>query len=390
VSRRAGASTASTLLAGGLVGLAAGGLGYLLTHRRVARASLAQANDGRATSAEERDAAAAPRVVAARRLYAGSAALAASVLVDSAMEHYRGGFYNPVMYVAPMASALTVAVSGAAAAGVGAPLQTGTPVYAAATLTGLVGSALHTYNISKREGGWRWHNLFYGAPLAAPMGLVFGGLFGLAADRLLRSDRPLPKVLGMPLGEALAVGSATGLVGTAAEAGLLHFRGAFHDPYMFLPLTVPPLAALTLTGSLLAPGSVAARSAGFALRLTEALGFAGVGFHAFGIKRNMGGWRNWSQNVQQGPPLPAPPSFTGMALAGRAGLALLEAHGSRSQAVRGARLETAPSQSSQGEPGQESRREALRSQPAQREPGHESERELGREPPRPEPRRGEL
>ena len=35
----------------------------------------------------------------------------------------------------------------------------------------------------------------------------------------------------------------------------------------------------------------------------------------------MGGWRNWSQNVLNGPPLPAPPSFTGLAMAGLAALA---------------------------------------------------------------------
>jgi hypothetical protein len=37
----------------------------------------------------------------------------------------------------------------------------------------------------------------------------------------------------------------------------------------------------------------------------------------------MGGWRNWSQNIQAGPPLPAPPSFTGLALVGLAALNLL-------------------------------------------------------------------
>ena len=62
------------------------------------------------------------------------------------------------------------------------------------------------------------------------------------------------------------------------------------------------------------------------LRLTMLLGFAGVGFHAYGVSRNMGGWRNWSQNVLNGPPLPAPPSFTGLALAGLAALGLLEDH----------------------------------------------------------------
>jgi hypothetical protein len=61
------------------------------------------------------------------------------------------------------------------------------------------------------------------------------------------------------------------------------------------------------------------------LRLTAAMGVVGVAFHAFGVHRNMGGWKNWRQNVLNGPPLPAPPSFIGLALAGLAALALLEA-----------------------------------------------------------------
>ena len=46
----------------------------------------------------------------------------------------------------------------------------------------------------------------------------------------------------------------------------------------------------------------------------------------YGVARNMGGWRNWRQNVLNGPPLPAPPSFTGLALAGLAALGLMEDH----------------------------------------------------------------
>ena len=34
----------------------------------------------------------------------------------------------------------------------------------------------------------------------------------------------------------------------------------------------------------------------------------------------MGGWRNWSQNMLNGPPLPAPPAFTALAIAGLAAL----------------------------------------------------------------------
>ena len=62
------------------------------------------------------------------------------------------------------------------------------------------------------------------------------------------------------------------------------------------------------------------------LRLTALVGFLGAGFHVFGVSRNMGGWRNWSQNILNGPPIPAPPSFTGLALAGLAALGLIEEH----------------------------------------------------------------
>jgi hypothetical protein len=40
----------------------------------------------------------------------------------------------------------------------------------------------------------------------------------------------------------------------------------------------------------------------------------------------MGGWRNWTQNVLSGPPLPAPPSFTALALTGLTALSLAKRH----------------------------------------------------------------
>jgi hypothetical protein len=61
---------------------------------------------------------------------------------------------------------------------------------------------------------------------------------------------------------------------------------------MFLPVTLPPIAA-GLTAASLAIGSrELARAAGWWLRLTAALGLIGSGFHAYGVSRNMGDWRN--------------------------------------------------------------------------------------------------
>jgi len=118
--------------------------------------------------------------------------------------------------------------------------------------------------------------------------------------------------------------ASAGLAGTVAEAGLLHLRGAFHNPGMFLPVVVPPTAAGLLGMALFRSGEAVRGAAKFCLRLTALLGFVGVGFHAYGVSRNMGGWGNWSQNILNGPPLPAPPSFTGLALAGLAALSMIE------------------------------------------------------------------
>jgi hypothetical protein len=272
------------------------------------------------------DLTAAGRQRAFRQLNAGAAALSFSVVADSALEHYRGGFYNPAMFIAPTVSGIALATSLSAAAGTPRRTRLRDVIFGAATLTGMIGTGFHTYNISKRIGGWSWDNLFYGAPLAAPAGITAAGLFGLAASRALvdeRRTRP-PTLLGFPAGPLLAGGAALGLLGTAAEAGLLHFRGAFQDPFMFLPVTIPPLAALSLGAAMLEPTGGRAKIASGMLWSTVALGFVGMGFHAYGVQRNMGGWYNWTQMIQQGPPIPAPPSFTGMALAGLAALEMMK------------------------------------------------------------------
>jgi hypothetical protein len=93
---------------------------------------------------------------------------------------------------------------------------------------------------------------------------------------------------------------------------------------MLVPVTVSPVAAVLLGRATLKPSATNRWLAGWWLRITAAAGIVGAGFHACGVHRNMGGWRNWRQNILNGPPLPAPPSFTGLALAGLAALTLSE------------------------------------------------------------------
>jgi hypothetical protein len=263
---------------------------------------------------------------AARQLNLGAALLALAVLADSAVEHYRGSYHNKAMY-APLASA-TLALGGSLHGTLdrrAARHPVRDAIYALAAVTGIAGLGFHAYNINKRPGGWSWLNLFYAAPIGAPFALTLSGFLGRGAEkaRALNESRPT-SALGLPLQRTLAAVSAAGLAGTVGEAALLHFRGAYHNPAMVLPVGVPPVAATLLAAAAVSPNRRTHRLARAWLKLTAFLGFAGVGLHAVGVARNMGGWRNWSQNVLNGPPLPAPPSFTGLALTGLAALSLIE------------------------------------------------------------------
>jgi hypothetical protein len=264
-------------------------------------------------------------VIAARDLSGAAAMLAFSVLTDSAIEHYRGAYHNPAMYVAPLASAVSLANSVHAAV---KPEVTGAGRLALSGLTfstGMVGLSFHLFNVAKREGGMNHLHLFYGAPLLAPAASAASGLAGLAAAQLVAEaeEGSRPTLLGQPAGTVIGLGAAASMLATAAEAALLHFRGAFHDPFMFVPVTVPPLTAATLAAACFTPSL--RRAARVLLRLTAVVGVAGAGFHIYGVSRNMGGFYNWSQNLLNGPPIPAPPSFTGVALAGLAAVRLMEA-----------------------------------------------------------------
>ncbi len=145
-----------------------------------------------------------PALKAGRRLNRAAGILAAAVLLDSAMEHYRGSFHNKAMVAPLISSSLSLLAN-------------------------------------------KWLNLFYGAPIAAPAALSLSGMLGYLAERS-RENEPheSPTILGLPAGRVIAAITAVGLCATAAEAGLFHFRGAYHDKAMFLPVTIPPAAAAIL------------------------------------------------------------------------------------------------------------------------------------------------
>ena len=264
-----------------------------------------------------------------RMIHGAAAMLATSVLADSGIEHDRGQYHNPAMFLPLVSSTLSILASldGATRDEKRAhPLRLAS--YGIAMTVGLLGTGFHLYNITKKPGGISWENLFYQAPIGAPAALSLSGLLGLAAEGIRHetTDRP-PTLLGLPAAPALAALTSLGLLGTTAEVALLHFRGNFQNPAMYLPVLLPPIAAALTGDAALRPDRRPRPQAKLWLGITAALGVAGVAFHAYGTSRYMGGFKNWRQNVLDGPPLPAPPSFSGLALAGLAALALLERHG---------------------------------------------------------------
>lgn len=256
-----------------------------------------------------------PSRAPARAAALGSALLGASVLADAGIEHFKGNYANRAMYVAPTAAGVGIA----AVLGLGGR-RTRQAALASVVAVGLAGLGFHLYNILKRPGGVSWHNLFYAAPFGAPGALALSGIIGLQA---LQLEKPATASQDAVRGRRLALLTSSAIVGTVGEVALLHFRGAFHNPGMLLPVTLPPAAAAALAAAAARPSPGSDSAARTLLGAMALVGVAGVGFHIFGVGRNMGGWRNWRQNLVVGPPLSAPPSFTGLALAGLAALALL-------------------------------------------------------------------
>jgi hypothetical protein len=224
----------------------------------------------------------APAAVTAAQRLNRAAVTAASVLIDSAMEHYRGNFHNKAMWTPLVTSSLSIAVS---VHGLSDKRHRAHPVrdlvHAVAGLVGAIGTGFHVYNVTKKVGGFSWQNIFYSAPLGAPAAMSLSGLMGFLAERV-RDNEPdrEPEVFGLPAGRFVAATTAVSLLATTAEAGLLHFRGAFHNPAMMLPVTMPPVAAALLGAAAAGDAAKPRKVSRIWMAATAAIGVAGVAFHA--------------------------------------------------------------------------------------------------------------
>ncbi|HET7664243.1 MAG TPA: hypothetical protein VFK31_11445, partial [Rhodanobacteraceae bacterium] len=127
----------------------------------------------------------APHVKAAQRLNRAAGLISVSTLLDSGMEHFRGSYRNKAMFTPLIVSALTLGVSLHGTTDKHAATHRfRNATYAAAALTGCIGTGFHLYNVGKRPGGFSWQNLFHGSPLGAPAAVGLAGMLGYYSEKL--------------------------------------------------------------------------------------------------------------------------------------------------------------------------------------------------------------
>lgn len=237
------------------------------------------------------------------------------ILADAFAGHYRSGFVFRSQY-APFISGGLLVVT-ALAAGLRPDARWANLAFQLAgwlaIVAGIVGFAFHHYyGIAKKPGGYKWllHYLMYGAPPLAPLALAITGMLALIAAQGLANEI---SIVGMSLRTALLTLVALALAGATLQAAIFHYRGAFNNPFMFAPLTVPVIAiAMSLW---VGPSANETLLVVFTivLWLTFLIGFVGLGMHLRGLGRQMGGLYVTIFNWMEGPPAFAPALFTGFA-----------------------------------------------------------------------------
>lgn len=247
------------------------------------------------------------------------------LLADAFAGHYRSGFEHKSQY-APFLSGGFLII--AAILILILPLSGWTNALLriagwTAAASGFVGFGFHHfYGIVKKPGGYKWllHYLMYGAPPLAPLGLSAVGVLALIAARGLEKET---QIFGLDLRVALLGFVAVTLLGAILQTGILHYRGAFNNPLMYLPLSIPFASVVSAILMVSMPTSATGLILEIFLWLTFLTGFVGLGMHLRGFDRQMGGLYSAVFNWLEGPPAFAPALFAGFAAVGLLAVYLL-------------------------------------------------------------------
>jgi len=246
------------------------------------------------------------------------ALLTVLVLIDAWAGHYRRGFIHRAQYAPFVSGGVLIICTVAAAIAPRTHAIEAALTWAGwlAIAAGLLGFCWHHYyGITAKPGGYRriLNSVMYGAPPLAPLSLTAMGVFTLIIGQGLAGASDLA---GVPLSTALLATVVVCLLGAILQAGLLHFRGAFNNPLMYAPFTVPVLTALMGIWTMAQPSATARVTLGGLFWLTLVTGFVGLGMHLRGFDRQMAGLYVALFNWLQGPPAMAPALFAGLAAIG--------------------------------------------------------------------------
>ncbi|MFN2492594.1 MAG: hypothetical protein ABR501_06905 [Pyrinomonadaceae bacterium] len=240
------------------------------------------------------------------------------IIAEAFVGHYRRSFISRSQYAPLIGGGLLIATALVATV---KPWSSATTLALQmagwlAVIFGLVGFGFHHYyGIAKKPGGYKWlfHHLMYGAPPLAPLSLSVTGALALITARGFANQS---NIGGVSLRTALLISIAIAMAGATVQAAILHYRGAFNNPIMFAPLTVPVPAIVLAILLIVRPNAVVIFLFTILLWLTFLIGFVGWGMHLRGYSRHMGGLFVTLFNLLEGPAVSAPALFTGFAAIG--------------------------------------------------------------------------
>ena len=239
--------------------------------------------------------------------------------VDNLTEHYRGSFRRRLMWVPVIANPVVAFVAlASASSSAGRWRRLFLAASAAQVVVSIVGFVEHLRGIRRRPGRGRHGFLFnawYGPPLFAPLQYLGFGLLGLLATLPHRTLAPLLRVLSLQ--RLLRLFTALNVPPLWAEIAYFHARGAYQDPFQWVPVVTLPAVAAASGTAVVSDGAGAARAHRVGTKAVLGLGVIGTGFHMVGLARRHHGLdrRALLFNWLSGPPVPAPVQLIGLALA---------------------------------------------------------------------------
>jgi hypothetical protein len=251
--------------------------------------------------------------------------LSALLLGDALIGHYRTGFRVRAQYAPFLAGAALIAAASVALIAPGSATAASTlrGVGWLAVAGGVIGAGFHHwYGVRRQPGGYSWllHHLMYKAPPLAPLMLTALGALALVSAHGLAAGhagtKGGPATDGALLGRVVLLIVALSMTVAVAQSLLLHFRGAFHDRFMYAPAAAPLLAAVLALGQAITPTRAVVPVLIGALWLSVLTGFLGLGMHLRGLDRHHGGlYVGWA-TILEGPPPFAPAQIAGFAAIG--------------------------------------------------------------------------